>query len=80
MPPVSDQPKKKRTPRGPNLFKRVVATRLCKSVLMAGLLIDRLDVDNSGRVSVVVKNSSGEPEPDDDVESWLSDQLKKSKG
>jgi hypothetical protein len=78
---VPHQPKKKkRTSRGPNLFKRVVATRLCKSALMAGLQIERLDVDTSGRVSVVVKNSIGDPEPTDEVESWLSEQSKKSKG
>jgi hypothetical protein len=72
------QPKKKKqTPRGPNLFKRVVATRLCKSALMAGLQIERLDVDTtSGRVSVVVKTGRGEPVPADEVESWLSKQKK----
>ena len=80
MPPAPHQPKKKkRTPRGPNLFKRIVATRLCKSALMAGLQIERLDVDTSGRVSVVVKNRSGEPVPADEVESWLSKQPEKSK-
>jgi hypothetical protein len=74
MAPASNQPKKKKqTPRGPNVFKRVVATRLCKSALMAGLQIERLDVDTtSGRVSVVVKNNSGERVPVDEVESWLS--------
>jgi hypothetical protein len=80
VPPAPCQPKKKkRTPRGPNLFKRIVATRLCKSALMAGLQIERLDVDTSGRVSVVVKDGSGEPVPADEVESWLSKQPKKSK-
>ena len=78
MPPVPHQPKKKkRTPRGPNLFKRVVATRLCKSALMAGLRIERLDVDTSGRVSVVVKNGIAEPVPADEVENWLSKQQTK---
>jgi hypothetical protein len=78
MAPASNQPKKKKqTPRGPNVFKRVVATRLCKSALMAGLQIERLDVDaTSGRVSVVVKNNSGERVPVDEVESWLSKQKK----
>ena len=81
MAPASNQPKKKKqTPRGPNVFKRVVATRLCKSALMAGLQIERLDVDTSGRVSVVVKDGSGEPVPADEVESWLSKQPKKPKG
>jgi hypothetical protein len=47
---------------------------------MAGLQIERLDVDTSGRVSVVVKNGSGEPVPDDEVEGWLREQSKKSKG
>jgi len=47
---------------------------------MAGLQIERLDVDTSGRVSVVVKNRSGEPVPADEVESWLSKQPEKSKG
>jgi hypothetical protein len=47
---------------------------------MAGLQIDRLDVDNSGRISVVVKNDRGEPSPADEVERWLSKQPKKSEG
>ena len=47
---------------------------------MAGLQIERLDVDTSGRVSVVIKDGSGEPVPADEVESWLSKQSKKSKG
>ena len=46
---------------------------------MAGLQIERLDVDTSGRVSVVVKNRSGELVPADEVESWLSKQPEKSK-
>jgi hypothetical protein len=47
---------------------------------MAGLQIERLDVDTLGRVSVVVKTGSGEPLLDDEIESWLSKQSKKSKG
>ena len=70
------RPPKKRTPRGPNLFKRVVATRACKAALAAGLQIERLEIDASGRVSVVVKNSAGGPVPADEVESWLSKQPK----
>jgi hypothetical protein len=70
------RPPKKRTPRGPNLFKRVVATRACKAALAAGLQIERLEIDALGRVSVVVKNSAGGPVPADEVESWLSKQPK----
>ena len=70
------RPPKKRTPRGPNLFKRVVATRACKAALAAGLQIERLEIDALGRVSVVVKNNAGGPVPADEVESWLSKQPK----
>jgi hypothetical protein len=44
---------------------------------MAGLRIERLDVDTSGRVSVVVKNGIAEPVPADEVENWLSKQQTK---
>jgi len=47
---------------------------------MAGLQIERVDVDTSGRISVVIKNGSGEPVPPEEVERWLKEQLKKSKG
>jgi hypothetical protein len=61
----------KESPPGPQSLQK----SRCNA-LAAGLQIERLEIDASGRVSIVVKNSAGGPVPADEVESWLSKQPK----
>jgi hypothetical protein len=67
------------TPRSRNRFRERELARAVRAAKSAGG--ERVEIDpQTGKISVIVKNGSGEPVPADEVEGWLSKQPKKSKG
>jgi hypothetical protein len=54
MAPAPHQPKQKRTPRSRNLFRKTEIRRAMATAQAAGFSIQRIDVDSTGKFSVVL--------------------------
>jgi hypothetical protein len=46
-------------PRGPNLFKRTDLARALHTARDAGMVIDKVEVDRNGKITMTMKDGNG---------------------
>jgi hypothetical protein len=57
--------------RGPSKFRKTEATRLVRAALDAGLSVNRVECDPTGKISVFAGKPEMTGESDNDLDKWL---------
>ena len=76
--PAASTAQKSRGVRRASLFRRTDVVRAVRAARDAGEVVDRVEIDQTGKIIIVITDKPGAPASDEEVEKWVSKNARRS--